>query len=47
MKNRVAVLSAKPLTVFENWIANKIDCLGKAVAHGLMLIVVVLYFSLS
>ena len=47
MKNTVAVFSTKHLTVFENWIANKIRCLKKAVAPGLMLNVVVSEFQLS
>ena len=47
MKNTVAVFSTKHLTVFENWIANRIRCLKKAVAPGLMLNVVVAEFPLS
>ena len=46
MKNKVAVFTTKPLTVFENWIANNILCLRKTVAPGLMPIVVVLEFPL-
>ena len=38
--------STKHLTVFENWIENKIRCLKKAVAPGLMLNVVVSKFLL-
>ena len=37
MENKVAVFSTKHHTVFENWIANKIRCLKKAVAAGLKL----------
>ena len=47
MKHKVAVFSTKLLAVFENLIANKIRCLGRAVGPGLMLIVVVLGFPLS
>ena len=47
MKNKFADFSSKPLTVFKNWTANKIRSLRKAVAPGLMLIVVVLKFPQS
>ena len=46
MKNKVAVFSTRPLTVFESLIANKIRCLKKAVAPGFNLIVVVSEFPL-